>query len=138
PERYLWWMNLGVAYRRAHLAERSREANQHGLALAERELARDPRIGRVRANLAYLCARLGERRRAESEVAQALQLSPSDADTLWSAVITYEALDRREDTLAVLRKSPSGLIAELSRWPDLADLRQDPRFSALSASREIK
>ena len=34
----------------------------------------------------------------------------------------HEALGRREDTLSVLRGSPRGMLAEVSRYPDLADL----------------
>ncbi len=134
PERYLWWMNLGIAYRRLNFAAKAEEADRRGLELAEKEMAHDPRNGTIRADLAYLCARLGEEQRAESEVAQALQLSPNDADTRWAAAITYEALGQRDNTLAVLSSSPPGVLADLSRWPDVADLHRDPRFLQLLAS----
>jgi Flp pilus assembly protein TadD len=134
PERYLSWMTLGMAYRRGNLLALSYRANRRGLELAEKELARDPRNGTTRSYMAYMCARLGDRRRAESEIAQALQLSPNDADALWAAAMTYEALGRRERTLAVMRDSPQEVLAEVSRWPDVADLRTDPRFLQLVAS----
>jgi len=134
PERYLWWMNLGIAYRRLNFAAKAEEADRRGLELAEKEMAHDPRNGTIRADLAYLCARLGEEQRAESEIAQALQLSPNDADTRWAAAITYEALGQRDNTLAVLSSSPPGVLADLSRWPDVADLHRDPRFLQLLAS----
>jgi serine/threonine-protein kinase len=134
PERYLWWMNLGTACRRAGLAADSRRAYRHGLDMAEAEMTRNPRNGRVRAHLAYLCTQRGDRRRGESEIAQALQQSPNEADTRWMAAITYEALGRRNDTLSVLATSPRGVIADLSRWPDVADLRKDSRFLQLLAS----
>ncbi|HUA19839.1 MAG TPA: protein kinase [Bryobacteraceae bacterium] len=133
-QRYLWWMNLGIAYRRLNLAAKAEQADRRGLELAEKEMAHDPRNGLIRADLAYLCARLGEEQRAESEIAQALQLSPNDADTRWAAAITYEALGQRENTLAVLSASPPGVLADLSRWPDVADLHRDPRFLELLAS----
>ena len=138
PERYLWWMNLGIAYRRLNRKADSERANRRGLELAEKEMAHDPRNGTIRSHMAYLCARLGERQRAESEIAQALQLSPSDADTRWAAAITYEALGQRENTLAVLSSSPPGVLADLSRWPDVADLHGDPRFLQLLASHQLK
>jgi serine/threonine-protein kinase len=137
PERYLWWMNLGTAYRRLNLQAESGRANRRGLALAEKEMALDPRNGFIRSHLAYLCARLGDRQRAESEIAQALQLSPSDADTRWAAAVTYEALGQRDSTLAVLSTSPPGVLADLSRWPDVADLKRDPRFLRLLASHQL-
>jgi serine/threonine-protein kinase len=137
-EKYLWWMNLGNAYRRVGLPADAERANRRGLALAEAEMTKNPRSGYARSHLAYLCARLGDRRRAESEIAQALQQSPSDADTLWMAAVTYEALGRRNETLSVLASSPAGVLADLSRWPDVADLRQDSRFLTLLTSHGIK
>jgi hypothetical protein len=51
------------------------------------------------------------------------------------AARTYEALDRRNDTLAVLADSPAGMLADLSRWPEVVDLHRDPRFLELLTSR---
>ncbi|MBL8291754.1 MAG: tetratricopeptide repeat protein, partial [Bryobacterales bacterium] len=59
PEKYLWWINLGVAYRRVNLLAESKQANLRGLAAADTEVKKNPRNGYVRACLAYLCARLG-------------------------------------------------------------------------------
>ncbi|HEY2139261.1 MAG TPA: tetratricopeptide repeat protein, partial [Chthoniobacterales bacterium] len=137
-EKYLWWMNLGIAYRRVGLPADAERANRRGLALAEAEMIKNPRSGYVRSHLAYLCARLGDRRRAESEIAQAMQQSPSDADTLWMAAVTYEALGKRNETLSVLAASPTGVLADLSRWPDVADMSQDSRFLELLTSHGIK
>ena len=138
PERYLWWMNLGTAYRRANLSPESKRAYQRGMELAETELRKNPRSAYVKSHLAFLCARLGDSSRADSEIAQALELSPNDADTLWMAAATYDALGRREAALAVLSSAPTEVIADVNRWPDMADLHQDSRFLQLLASRQIK
>jgi tetratricopeptide (TPR) repeat protein len=138
PDRYLWWMNLGDAYRRTNLTGESVRAYQRGLELAENKMARNPRDGDVRSRLAYLCARLGDHKRAESEVAQALQLSPESTDTRDTAVWTYEALGRREDALAVLRTSSDNVLAETARRLDLAELHKDSRFQLLLDSRKVK
>jgi serine/threonine protein kinase/Flp pilus assembly protein TadD len=137
-DRYLWWMNLGIAYRRTNRQAESDRATRRALELAEKELTQDPRNGVIRSHLAYLCARLGDRQRATSEIAQALEFSPHNADTRWAAAITYEALGQRENTLAVLNASPDGVLADLSRWPDVADLHKDPRFLQLLASHQLK
>jgi tetratricopeptide (TPR) repeat protein/TolB-like protein len=138
PERYLWWLNLGIAYRRLNSPAESEHANRRALALAEKEMTRDPRNGEIRSHLAYLCARLGNKARAESEVAQALQLSPTDENTRWAAAVTYEALGQREDTLKLLSASPASVLVHLSRWPDVADLHSDTRFQQLLASHQLK
>jgi serine/threonine-protein kinase len=138
PERYLWWMNLSIACRRAGLMAESRKACSRGLELAEAEMTKNPRDGYVRSALGYLAGRLGDARRAESEIAQALRLSPADADTRFFAALTYEALGRRQDTLAVLGASPKDVIADLSRWPEVEGLQRDPRFIQLLASHQIK
>jgi hypothetical protein len=67
-----------------------------------------------------------------------MQQSPSDADTLWMAAVTYEALGKRNETLSVLAASPTGVLADLSRWPDVADMSQDSRFLELLTSHGIK
>lgn len=137
-EQYLALMNLGMAYRRSNQMEASKHANERSLELAEKELAGDPRDGLVRSRVAYLCARLGNRTRAESEIAQALRLSPDDANARDMAVDVYEALGRRDDALAILRASSDDVLLEAVRWPDLAGLHQDSRFQQLLASRQIK
>jgi Flp pilus assembly protein TadD/TolB-like protein len=138
PEKYLWRINLAICYRRINLKAESEAANRRGLELAEKELARNPRNGRIRSQLAYLCASLGDRWRAESEIAQALQLSPNEAGTQWMAVATYEALGQRDKALAVLSASPREVVADVSRYPDLADLHRDSRFKQLLASRQVR
>jgi serine/threonine-protein kinase len=134
----LVWLNLEMAYRRVNRTADSARANHQGLELAEKEISHDPRNGLVRATLAYFCARLGDRKRAESEIAQALQPLPKDAETLWVAAVTYEALGQRNDTLKILANSPDSVLADLSRWPDVTDLHKDSGFVQLLASRRIK
>jgi Flp pilus assembly protein TadD len=138
PTAYVSWMNLGDAYRRTKSPADALQAYRRSLELAEGEMARDPHDGVTRSRVAYLCARLGDRRRAESEVAQALQLSPKSADTRIAAVWTYEALGRRDASLAALRDSSDSVVAETLRRTDLAELHHDSRFQEVARSRQIK
>jgi tetratricopeptide (TPR) repeat protein len=131
PRHSLVWLHLGIAYRRTGQVAQEQRANRRALETAEAEIARNPRSGDVRSQVAYLCARLGNGRRAESEAAQALQMAPDDSNTRWMAVMTYEALGRRDSALTVLKGAPAELLADLNRWPDAADLRRDPRFLKL-------
>ena len=136
PDRFLSWMELGNCYRHLDQAADAERAYRRGLELAETEMARNPRDGYARSHLAYLCARLGDRGRAESEIAQALQLSPNGADTRGLAAFTYEALGMRDATLTVLSAAPVEVLEDLSRWPDVADLHKDPRFLQILASNQ--
>jgi len=137
PQRHLWWMTLGIAYRRTNQPEESEKANRRGLDTAESEAARDPRNAVVLARLAYFCARLGDKRRAESEVARALQIAPNSAETRFAAALTYEALSQRKRTLEVLYSAPSEVLMDLSRWPDVADLSKDTGFQQLLVSQHL-
>jgi Flp pilus assembly protein TadD len=134
PEDYVSWMMLGIAYRRLNLIRDSERANQAGLALAEAAMKANPHKTHARACTAYLYARLGDRRRADTEIAQALQAAPNDVDTRFIAVSTLEAIGRREETIALLESSPPALVADVSRFPDLADLAKDPRFIRIMRS----
>jgi serine/threonine-protein kinase len=134
---YLPWLYLGTCYRRTNQSVKAQWAHRRGLQAAEMEMAKNPRKGQARSFLAYFCASLGERGRAGSEIAQALQLSPNSVDTQWMAVLTYESLGRREDALAVLSASSSEMLADMNRWPDLADLRRDSRFKELLTSHGV-
>ncbi len=134
PEQYLWWMNLGTAYRRAGLAGDSQRAYRRGLDLAEADMTENPRDDKARSHLAYLAAQLGEKRRAELDIAQALQQAPNDTELQWIAAITYEALGQRDKALSVLAISSAEVLASVNRWPDVADLHKDPRFLQLLTS----
>jgi len=138
PQSSLSWMYLGIAYRHENLASYSEQANRRGLKLAEEDLQREPGSGYLRCFVGYFSAALGDRRRAESEIEQALQQSPNDADTRWRAILTYEVLGQREASLRVLSTAPATVIADISRWPDVADLRKDSRFLGLLASHQIR
>jgi len=137
PDRYLTLMNLGTAYRRSKQPEASRQAYKQSFRLAENELDKDPRDGLVRSRVAYLCARMRNRVRANDEIAQALSFSPEDTNVRDMAVDVYEALGRREDALNILRDSPESVLLAASRWPDLAGLHEDSRFKQMLADHQI-
>jgi tetratricopeptide (TPR) repeat protein len=136
--RYYALMYLGIAYRRLDLRAEAKDANRRGLQMAEADMARNPRDGYVRGFLGYFSAALGDRSRAESELAQALRLMPDDSDTRWRAALAYEALGLRDKTLELLRTSTAEQLADINRWPDLADLHQNSRFLELLTSHHIR
>jgi tetratricopeptide (TPR) repeat protein len=138
PDRYLSWMYLGTSYRRTGQNAEAKAAYRRGLEVAERDLVRNPRSGYIRSFLGYFNSELGDRRRAQSEIAQALGFSPNDAETRWTALLTYEALGDRNSTLALAAVAPQQQLADLSRWPDVAGLRNDSRFLQMLATYQLK
>ncbi|HEV2447126.1 MAG TPA: tetratricopeptide repeat protein, partial [Candidatus Sulfopaludibacter sp.] len=125
------YRDLGDAYRQLGRAQDAGAAYREGLALAEEDVARNPRDAVNRARLALLAAFLGDRRRAGFELSQALATQPENPTVMREAAITYEMLHQRDNTLQVLRKAPTPLLQELSRFPDVKDLQRDPRFAEL-------
>ena len=131
PDRYISSMYLAIAWRRLGNRVEAARASRRGLELAETDMARDPRSGYTRSFLAYLCTQLGYASRAEAEIAQALQLSPHDADAGTMAVWTYEALHKRPEALKVTAGLSPETLARLNQWPELSDLQRDPQFRQL-------
>lgn len=134
PATSLFYINLGTVSRRANLQKEAQQAYRKGLDLAEGALAQNPKDGYEKSCLAYLCARLGDLRRAESEAAQALQLSGGTINVRWMVALTYEALGQHERTLALLMDASPSMLDRLNRFPDLAELRADSRFQELLVS----
>ena len=136
PQTALLWLDLGSCYSQEGREPDARDAFRHGLSLAKKDLIQDPRNWRERANQAYLEAELGDDGAAESDIAQVLQVSRDD-DTLQVAVLTYEALGRRDQSLQLLAKSPT-ILREVKSVAALADLRRDPRYRELLASNHVQ
>lgn len=137
PKQSLYEMNLGTAYRlMMNRKAESEEAYRRALELAGQEMTRDPSDGRTRSHLAFLCARIGESKRAETDIVEALVQSPNDTQVRFMAVATLEALNRRDDAIDLMKTFSYAELLDVSRWPDLADLSQDSRFLQLLALRQ--
>jgi serine/threonine-protein kinase len=133
---YICLLNLGDSCRREGREAESRDYYQRGSELALEALGHNPGNGSTRAFVGYLSARLGDRRRGQQEIAQALQSAPNDQRVIRRAVLTYEMLGQRDRALAVAETATAEALRELDRHPDLADFRQDPRFRELKARKE--
>lgn len=131
PTNYVCLVNLGDNRRWMNQPSDARRAYQKALTLASAALQQNPREGYHRAFVAYLAGRLGDRRRAEDEIEQALQLSQDDNKVLRRAVLTYEMLGKRRRALEIAGKLTQGALVELQRHPDLTDFSKDPRFQSL-------
>jgi len=131
PGSYVYLLNLGDSDRRVGRLRDAKIAYRKAMDLALAELKENPRRGYVRAFVAYFAARLGDTKRAEDEISQAVQLSPADNEVIRRAVLTYEALSQRDRAIQAISGAAAEVLRELDRQPDLADFRQDLRFQYL-------
>jgi tetratricopeptide (TPR) repeat protein len=136
PAEYVYWLNLGDSNRRTGHLDEATTAYRKGMDLALVDLKDNARDGLTRAYVAYFAAQLGDTKRAQDEISQALQLSPGDNKVIRKAVLTYEALGQRDRAIQVLTGATPEVFQELNRQPDLADFRQDIRFKQVVAQIE--
>jgi tetratricopeptide (TPR) repeat protein/TolB-like protein len=133
-EPYVWYLNMGTAYRLAHWPAEAQQSYRRARSSVEEAIGMDPSNAVVQSYLAYLCARLGEGDRAELEAARAAGMAPDSVNVRWGLVLTYEALEKREFTLSTIQHGPGDMLRRLNRFPDVESLRKDPRFQQLLAS----
>ena len=131
PNGYLFIENLGDSYRRLGRLTDAKLAYRMAMKQALRELDENPTLGYPRGYVAYCSAQLGDTRRAEAEIGQAMRSSPGDKSVIRNAVLIYEALHQRDRAIAALKSASPELLHELERHPDLADFCQDSRFQQL-------
>jgi len=131
PSDYVNVENLADSYRRLGQTPAARTSYRKAMNLALESLAENPAQGFPRGFVAYCAARLGDGRRAEAEIVQALKSSPGDNKVIENAALTYEALGERDRAIAVLGNATPDLLHVLERHPDMADFCQDPRFQEI-------
>jgi serine/threonine protein kinase/tetratricopeptide (TPR) repeat protein len=131
PNDYIFIQNLADSYRRLGRSREATHAYKQALNLGLAALAENPLEAFSRGFVAYCSARLGDDQRAQTEIGQALKLSPGNKSVIRNAVLTYEALGQREQSIAALRGATPELLRELEHHPDLADLSSHSRFQQL-------
>lgn len=136
PSDYVNIENLADSYRRLGRIRAAKMVYVKAMNLALAEVVENPSQAYPRGFVAYCAARLGDDKRAEAEIGQALKSSPGDNKVIRFAVLTYEALHQRDRAIDVLANATPDLLHELERHPDLADFCRDPRFQQLVAKVE--
>ena len=126
--RHDMWGNLGDAWRQIpHRRNEAQEAFRNASRLIEPDVARDPKNAKLRSQWALYLAKAGQRTEALREVAQ---VDTTEGRTLFRLAIASELTGDRERALDLLEHAlqRSFSIEEVSREPDLLDLRSDTRF----------
>jgi tetratricopeptide (TPR) repeat protein len=137
PSDYVNIENLADCYHRLGRLQAANSAYRKAMNLALEALAENPSQGFPRGLVAYSAARLGDTRRAEAEIAQALRSSPGDNKVIENAILTYEVLGQRDKAILALNSATPELLLELERYPGLADFCRDSRFQQLVTKVDI-
>jgi serine/threonine protein kinase/tetratricopeptide (TPR) repeat protein len=128
PSNYRSWVNIGDSARRLGNNKVAKTAYQKVLALTSSHLAVNADSRETRAYMAYSEARLGRKPDAEQEIGQALQSPDEDQEIILCAILTYEALKDREQSLKLATRLKPQMKINIEDHPDLADLCKDLRF----------
>jgi TolB-like protein/Tfp pilus assembly protein PilF len=113
----------------ARAAELSRQALAGLIHQAELE----PENARVRYLAAGLFLRLGDKESGRPYVEAALRLKPDDFGTIYNAACYYSLSGEIERALDLLEQRPVSNLAWIEHDPDMAPLRENPRFKAILA-----
>jgi serine/threonine-protein kinase len=139
---HIIWGNLGDACKWTKGREKDAPAAYaKAIELAAAQLAVTPNDAALLSQTAVYHAKAGRMPEAEELIRTALSLAPRDPSVLYSSALVLELAGRKKQSLAALRAAiGSGYsISFAERDPELASLRADPAYRALTApSRERK
>ncbi|HZD05769.1 MAG TPA: tetratricopeptide repeat protein, partial [Longimicrobiales bacterium] len=131
---YVYWRNLGDAYRRVDGREvDARDAYRRSLELAQDELRVNPSDLVILQNMAFIDAALGRESDALALVDRLEPETGDDADMMVSLAQTLEEVGERDRALGWIRQALARgySLRIIESEPQLAGLRSDPRFPAV-------
>lgn len=131
PNDFLYWGNLGDAYRWAPgRRPEAQRAFERAAAMAVELLETDPTDHTTRGRLALFQAKAGARDEALATLEAVLSAGPLDANGWYRALLTYELAGERERALEALREvlSAGYPLSEIEKEPELIELRRDRRY----------
>jgi serine/threonine-protein kinase len=137
PHDYLYWRNLGDAYRwTPGGAAKAKQAFEHAVAACDEAIRVNDADARAYVSKAAALAKLGREREARQAILRALELEPQHASSAYEAAVIAniagsedEALSRLEQALR-LGYNPD----DVGRDPELANLRKDGRLQGVIAA----
>jgi len=130
------WRNLAWSYYFGGQPDKATPAFQHAVQLLEQQRTVNPKDGSVMILLADGYSMLGESGKAESLLKAGLAAT-NDAESAFRGVEIYEKLGKRDEALAWLKTALDRgyVVSEIEKDPSLAELRKDPKYSALISHR---
>ena len=140
PKQYVVWANLGDAYRwTPGQRAKSMAPYAESIRLAREAIAVNPNDVLARAIAASCLAKRGDFPAAQTELKLALQADPTNAAVLYHAAVIANIRGDRDGAIGWLERAiASGRPpADAVHDPELANLRDDPRFrKALKTPKE--
>jgi tetratricopeptide (TPR) repeat protein len=136
PQSYFIWGNLADAYRwTPGKQDRAKATYAHAIGLAERALEVNPLDSDALGSLAMYEAKSGGVEKARPLIGRALAIAPKDVDLLSEAAEVYALAGEQQKGLDCLKSAVQGGYPrfELEANPELASLRNDPRYREIMA-----
>ena len=132
------WGNLGDALRFVPVRrDEAKQAYLKAVDLAADKVSLNPKDGNLHKRMARYYSLLGERAKALTEIGLAQKLLENNTDVLETAVQVYELSGWRDKALEVLGQlAKLGSVDLIEVNPDLAGLRQDPRYGLVVGERK--
>jgi len=137
PDDYQVPILMAQVHHSLGLKEEAREANRHGLALAEKAILLNPEDARACYMGASAMIRLGQRERGLKWADRALAIDPDDPGILYNVACSYSlqgSIDRAVDCLERTVKVGASYKDWMENDSDLDPLRGYDRFETLLAS----
>ena len=131
---YLWWGNLGDAYRWAPgQAAKAKPAYQDAIRLIREEIATHPKDLELQTNLALYLAKSGDKQAALAQIKEVDRVPDKPASVLFNSAVVHELGGERDQALASLRAAHKAgyALKEIKNEPELVALRADPRYQLL-------
>jgi len=137
PTNYLYWSNLGDAYRSIPngMAAQANACYDRAIQLADGELKVNPTGTAVRARLAVCLAKRGNTKRADDEIRTTLAADPTNPTYMYKAAMIANLEGRSEDALRLLGSALTRGYgrAEVEHEREFDNLRKDGKLQQLLA-----
>ena len=137
PNDFLYWRNLGDAYRWIPGGEaKARKAYERAIVLCDEVIAVNPAEVNAYSSKAAALAKLGHSAQARSAILRALELEPRNAILAYEAACVSNIGGSEDETIARLSQALRlGFTpADIEHDPEFANLRKGGRLQALIAS----
>ncbi len=134
PDFYTVYGDLQIAYGQIQDKEKYNQILNQGLVIYEKYLSKHPDDARAHMFFAVDLVQTGNKEKAKTEAAKALELSPGDPLMQYNAACFYSQMNEKKLALESLKRTIESGFGEfewLRRDSDLDNVRNEPEFIEL-------